>query len=141
MSPDDFPVRLSVPVAWGEMDAYQHLNNTVYLRHFESARVRYLELCGLEALKREEQIGGILRDTYCRFRAPVEYPDTLLVGGRVTEVGEDRFAMAYAIWSEGKKMLVAEGTGTVVCYDYRRQCKTPFPPSIVTRIRELEESS
>ena len=136
-----YPIRLQAPVAWGEMDAYRHLNNTVYLRHFESARVRYLEVVGLADSKDELGIGGILRDTYCRFRAPVEYPDTLWIGGRTDEIGEDRFTMGYAIWSVEKRLLVAEGTGTIVCYDYRRQCRAPFPPSILQRIREVEESS
>lgn len=138
---DPYPVRLHLPVVWGDMDANLHLNNTVYLRHFENVRVSYFEAIGLEEAKKELGIGGILRDTYCRFKAPVDYPDSLWIGGRVDEVGEDRFTMGYLIWSVERKCVAAEGNGTIVCYDYRRQAKTAFPPSILNRIRELEESS
>ena len=34
-----YPVRIEVPVAWGEMDAFGHVNNVVYFRYFESARI------------------------------------------------------------------------------------------------------
>lgn len=34
-----FPVRVDIPVAWGEMDAFGHVNNVVYFRYFESARI------------------------------------------------------------------------------------------------------
>ena len=38
-----YPVRLVVPVAWGEMDSMRHVNNIVYFRWFESARFAYFE--------------------------------------------------------------------------------------------------
>ena len=41
------PVVIEVPVAWGEMDSFQHVNNIVYLRYFESARIAYFERLSL----------------------------------------------------------------------------------------------
>ena len=43
----DYPMILEIPVAWGEMDAFQHVNNIIYLRYAESARIVYLERAGL----------------------------------------------------------------------------------------------
>ena len=40
-----WPVILRIPVQWGEMDAYGHVNNTVMFRYFESARVDDLAKC------------------------------------------------------------------------------------------------
>ena len=37
------PVVIETPVAWGQMDAFRHLNNTAYFRFFESARIAYFE--------------------------------------------------------------------------------------------------
>ncbi|MBU2038447.1 MAG: thioesterase family protein, partial [Gammaproteobacteria bacterium] len=39
----EYPVVIEVPVAWGEMDAFQHVNNTQFFRYFESARVQYFD--------------------------------------------------------------------------------------------------
>jgi acyl-CoA thioester hydrolase len=32
-----------IPIRWGDMDAYGHVNNTVYFRYMEQARVEWLE--------------------------------------------------------------------------------------------------
>ena len=32
-----------MPIRWGDMDAYGHVNNTVYFRYMEQARVEWLE--------------------------------------------------------------------------------------------------
>src|SRR5258708_13223791 len=42
-----FPVVLSLPIQWGDQDAFQHVNNTVYLRWFESARIKYGDMAGV----------------------------------------------------------------------------------------------
>ncbi|MDT5062333.1 MAG: acyl-CoA thioester hydrolase [Acidobacteriota bacterium] len=36
-----YPVVIVIPVAWGEMDSLQHVNNIIYFRYFESARMAY----------------------------------------------------------------------------------------------------
>ena len=64
-----FPVRLEIPVAWGEMDAMGHVNNIVYLRWFECARIAYFERVGWLAGGRVRGVGPILHSTQARFRA------------------------------------------------------------------------
>ncbi|MCZ6911333.1 MAG: acyl-CoA thioesterase, partial [Proteobacteria bacterium] len=39
---DDYPVVIELPVVWGEMDAFDHVNNIIYFRYFESARIAYV---------------------------------------------------------------------------------------------------
>ena len=126
----DWPIVLEFPVQWGDMDAYQHVNNLVYLRYFESARVELLLQCGLEESKEQDQIGAILRDTRCRYRIALTYPDTVLVGGRVTTIDDDRFAMEYRVASKQHGKVAAEGAATVVCVDYATGSKTALPAPI-----------
>ena len=42
----DYPVTIELPIVWGDMDAFQHVNNIVYFKHFESARISYFEKIG-----------------------------------------------------------------------------------------------
>jgi acyl-CoA thioester hydrolase len=42
-----YPVVIEIPIAWGDMDAFQHVNNKVYFKHFESARILYFENWGI----------------------------------------------------------------------------------------------
>ncbi|MGH8025889.1 MAG: acyl-CoA thioesterase, partial [Pseudoxanthomonas sp.] len=34
--------RVAISVRWGDMDAFNHVNNAQYLRYLEEARVRWL---------------------------------------------------------------------------------------------------
>jgi len=117
-------------VHWGEMDAYGHVNNTVFFRYFETARIAFLERCGLLETYDEHRVGAILHSTDCRFRLPLLYPDTVLIGARTLEVGEDRFTMGYRIVSQQQNGIAADGTGVIVCYDYANDRKVALPAAV-----------
>lgn len=136
----DFPIRCEVPVLWGDMDAFGHVNNTVFFKYFEVARIAYFERVGYLALIEEEGLGPILAETSCRFRRPLKHPDTVIVGARVPSLGEDRFTMEYRIWSLGQDTTAATGEGLIVSYDYRNSKKAPLPPPVRAAIAELEGS-
>ncbi len=125
-----FPVVIELPIQWGEMDAYGHVNNTVFFRFFESARIAFLDRCGFLAAHGELEVGAILHSTACRFRRPLFYPDTISVGARASEVLTDRFIMEYKIVSHSQDEVVAEGTGTVVSFDYTTRSKTDLPEMV-----------
>jgi acyl-CoA thioester hydrolase len=134
----DWPVILRIPVQWGEMDAYGHVNNTVFFRFFESARVECLAKCGFLRSWEENRIGAILHSTGCRFRRPLFHPDTAIVGGRAVEIEGDRFTMEYRVVSEVSSEVAAEGAGVVVSYDYNLRRKCAIPDDIAATIRSLE---
>ena len=136
----DYPVRITLPVAWGEMDAMGHVNNVVYLRWFESVRMVYLERIGLMAHMQEHGIGPILAETRCRFRIPLEYPDEVEVGARVAKLETDRFLMEYAVASRNHALIAAEGDGLIVTFDYDAKRKAPVPEAVVAAVYSLEQS-
>jgi acyl-CoA thioester hydrolase len=133
-----FPVVIEIPVQWGEMDAYGHVNNTVLFRYFESARMAYFERCGFIRSYDQDKIGAILHSTSCRFRRPLFCPDTVLVASRVSQIEEDRFTMEYRVASRTAGELVAEGSAVIVSYDYTAARKTPLPAPIREAIAVLE---
>ena len=134
----EYPVVVDAPVAWGEMDAFGHVNNIVYFRYFETARIAYFEMLGVREFLERDPVGPILAETACRFRAALSYPDTVSIGARVASVGEDRFVMRYAVFSHRLGRIAAEGEGTLVCFDYRRGRKASVPEKLKTRIAELQ---
>jgi acyl-CoA thioester hydrolase len=136
---DAFPVIIEIPIAWGEMDAFQHVNNTVYLRHFESVRIAYFERIEIIEFMQQTGIGPILAATNCVYKIPLTYPDTVSVGAKVDRIEEDRFSMSYATVSHRHRKLAASGTGSLVTFDYRKGCKAPVPKEIAARIRSLEK--
>ncbi len=76
----EFPVVITLPVQWGDQDAFGHVNNTVYFRWFESARIAYFERIGLSHVLDVEPIAPILASISCDYRRPITFPDTVQVG-------------------------------------------------------------
>jgi acyl-CoA thioester hydrolase len=134
-----FPVVIEIPVAWGEMDAMQHVNNIVYFRYIESVRMAYFERLGLLNRLSETGIGPILAWTSCRFRRALTYPDTVSVGTRVTKIEADRFTMETLIVSQAMNDVAAESEGIVVTFNYREQKKVAIPEDVRARIQQLEQ--
>jgi acyl-CoA thioester hydrolase len=133
-----YPVVIEVPVAWGEMDALRHVNNIVYFRYFESARMAYFTRLDIWDYMNETGVGPILASTACKFKFPLVYPDTVSVGTRITDIEADRFVMKYVVVSHAHAKVAAEGEGLVVSYDYRALRKAPLPGEIKKRIEALE---
>lgn len=132
-----WPVVVEIPVQWGEMDAYDHVSNTVFFRYFESARVEYLRRCGLARSYEEEGVGAILHSVGCRFRRPLFFPDTVRVGARARDVEADRFVLDHRLVSESQGEVAAEGSSVIVSYDYRREEKAPLPEAVRRALERL----
>ena len=137
----DFPVTIEVPVAWGEMDAFGHVNNIVYFRYFESVRIVYFEKIKFMKFKKSIGVGPILSKTSCRFKIALSYPDTVQIGARATDIEEDRFLMHYRVVSKRHKGVAAEGDGMIVCFDYRNNKKISLPAMLVENINIIEQAN
>jgi acyl-CoA thioester hydrolase len=136
-----FTVVISIPVQWGDQDAFAHVNNTVYLRWFESARIAYLERVGMMDLHQAENIGPIVASAACDYRRPVTYPDTVAVGARVTRIGKSSFTMEHAVASQQQGIIAAEGKSTLVVFDYHAEKSHPLPPALRRAIAMIEGRS
>lgn len=135
----DYPVVITVPVAWGEMDAMQHVNNVIYLRWFESARIAYFEQAGVREGGKVAGIGPILHTVSCRYRIPLTYPDTVSIGTRVTNMEADRFFVIGRIVSHQHQKVAAESESIIVAFDYRQQQKAIWPEGMKQGILNLEK--
>lgn len=135
---ESFPVIVDIPVAWGDMDAFRHVNNVTYFRYFESARVSYFDRLRLMEGIIETGVGAILASTECNYRIPLTYPDTVSVGAKVVEIGDDRFVMRHAAFSHNYNKIAAEGTAVLVTFSYRENMKILMSEDLRRRISEIE---
>jgi len=137
--PTKYSVKISVPVAWGEMDAFGHVNNIMYFRYFESARIEYFDYANVMDDMKEGGVGPILAQTSCRYKKPVTYPDNLTVQVRVKSMGTSSFVMEQSIVSEKWGEEVAIGDAVIVMINYNTGKKTPIPHEVRQRIAALEQ--
>jgi acyl-CoA thioester hydrolase len=132
-----YPVQITEEVIWGDMDAFAHVNNTVYFRYFESARMAFMVKTNMLGILEQSNTGPILASTSCDFRAPLTYPDTIHIGARVTDIKPRKISMEYVVISEKLNKIAAEGAGLMVYYDYAEGKACSVPESIVAAIRSL----
>jgi acyl-CoA thioester hydrolase len=140
-SPEDYPTRIELPVLWGDMDAFQHVNNVQYFRYFESVRIAYFDQIGFTETMNHLNVGPILAETSCRFRFPLHYPETITACTKVSLTGPDTFTMDYMVWSQSKNDAAALGTGKIVCLDYKAGKRVSLPQAIIDAMQALDPSS
>ncbi|MCW8330241.1 acyl-CoA thioesterase [Photobacterium sp. SDRW27] len=135
---NEYPVITKVPVAWGEMDAFNHVNNVVYFRYFETARIEYFREVALMEEMHKTGVGPVLSETSCCYKLPVTFPDTLYIGSRVSELKDDRFTMEYAIVSQKLGAVATTGTAKVVMFDFNTNQKATLSQLLVDSIQAIE---
>jgi acyl-CoA thioester hydrolase len=128
----DFTCIINQQVQWGDMDAAQHVNNTVYLRYFESARIAFFEQIGFMDFSGDEGVGPILAEAHCKYKAPLTYPDAIKITARILPetITDYGFVMQHIVFSEKLQRVAAEGTSTIVCYDYKTKRKALIPSDL-----------
>lgn len=134
----DYPVVVSLAVEWGDQDILQHVNNTVFLKWCETARVVYLEKAGMWQFIKAEGKGPIIAAISCDYRLPVTFPDTVQVGARVTRIGRSSFRMEHAVVSLAQNALVAESHSTLVFVEYAASKTLPVPQSVREAMENIE---
>lgn len=133
----EYPVILSQDLVWGDMDAFKHINNKVYFRYFEDARIAFFDQSGVTEMMKRRNIGPILARTSCNFLLPLDYPDRIHIGARAAIQRSKTLYMEYAVFSESLQKVAAEGDGLVVYYDYNKGSSCRIPESIAERIERL----
>ncbi len=132
----DYPVIYEQNVAWGDMDAFGHVNNVIYYRYIESARICYLDVLNIFKL----DINTVVASSQCKYLKPVFYPDQLKIGVRVEEIRNSAFRMNYLIWSSTQQQNVALGEAVIVCVDKESMQKTLIPEIIREKIIKIEKT-
>ncbi|MDN3501677.1 acyl-CoA thioesterase [Psychrobacter sp. 5A.1] len=129
-----YPVIHHQPIQWGEMDAFNHLNNVVYYRYSESARIGYLQALGMF----DGSMVTVLAQSSCQYLRPVTYPDTLLLGVRCKRLGNTSMAMEYSYYSTAQEIIVATAEAVVVRLDSNGKGKLPWTTEKRQRLLALE---
>ena len=123
-------------VRFGDLDAMKHLNNVVFLRYFETARINYLN--ALMESARSGEPGATAsasssppaRSTTAR---PAHFDEEVAIRVRPAEIGTKSLKLEFEM-AVGER-LIAEGHGVLVGYDYEAGQTVPLPDALKERLR------
>ncbi|XOZ34289.1 acyl-CoA thioesterase [Halomonadaceae bacterium KBTZ08] len=123
------------PVRWGDQDAYGHVNNTVYFRFFEEARIRWFDSQTLTTDGQGE--GPVIVTTGATFHQELVYPATIRVEVRTGRAGNSSLETFYRVLDAEAGTLYASGSAKVVWINHDTGRPTPLPD----RLRTLSADS
>ncbi|MFZ1748985.1 MAG: acyl-CoA thioesterase [Saprospiraceae bacterium] len=134
-----FNCTIEIPVAWGDMDAAQHVNNTMYLRYGETGRIQYLKDIGFDFDL--NGIGLILAELNIKYKFPLTFPDQIIVGTRtkIETIDEFGFWAEQQIFSQKYQRVSALMHTRLVCYDFKNLVKVALSAEDVSRITKFEQ--
>ena len=102
-----------LPIRWGDMDAMNHVNNTVYFRYMEQARIEWLEAIGYATGQHTEE-GPVIVNASCTFLVPLTYPGQVEVRMFVGHPGRSSLPTHYELRPVGEDKLYAHGDAKMV---------------------------
>lgn len=128
----------TLPLQWGDQDALGHVNNVVYFRWFESARIDLLHAFPSSVRLSSDGIGPILASIRCDYRLQLHFPDTVHIGSRVARVGRTSLDVEHRVYSEKLQQDVAEGHSVLVVFDYQQQRPVRIPDDLRRRLQPAD---
>lgn len=131
----NYPLIHRQPVQWGEMDALNHLNNVIYYRYAESARIMYLEMLGMF----DNSMATLLAQSSCQYLRPVFYPDTLMIGVRCQRLGTTSMVIEYRFYSCAQHAVIATAEAVIVRFESTSTTKLPWTDTERDRVLEVEQ--
>ena len=133
-----------IPIRWGDMDAMGHVNNTVYFRYMEQARISWFD-----RLVPEEDAwhatGIVIANATCNYRRAITYPGTVEVKLFVGPTGGASVPTYYELRVIQGDMRdpvpYADGAAVVVFIDMESQKSRRIPEAIRTRLEQAEAAA
>jgi acyl-CoA thioester hydrolase len=106
----------------------RHLNNVVFLRYFETARIAYIRNLFPQhdpADPEHGEWGLIFAECHINYRSPVYFDEEVAVECSVGEVRRSAFQVKFTMRVGDR--VAAEGYGWLVGFDYAAEKASPLP--------------
>jgi acyl-CoA thioester hydrolase len=124
-----------IPIRWGDMDAMGHVNNIVYFRYMEQARISWFE----NLLPRKDAAwkttGIVIVSASCNFKRAITYPGTVEVRVFVAAPGRSSISTSYELRVDEDPEPYADGEAVVVFIDMESQKAVRIPEDIRARLQ------
>ena len=114
---------------WGDMDAFGHVNNTIYFRYMEQTRIEWLERAGSSMVI--DGHGPVIVHASCTFLRQLKYPADIEIRMYAQPPGRSSFDTVYQIRRvDQPEILYAEGSAKVVWVNFKEEKSAPLPDEV-----------
>lgn len=117
-----------IPIRWGDMDAFGHVNNTLYFRYFEEARFLWMLD---QKMPMNLDSHPVVVTIGCAFLRPLFHPDNLRIEIYIDEPGRSSFMCYYRVYSSQDSLNpTTEGYSKIVWVDKATGKSVPLPDQV-----------
>lgn len=118
-----------IPVRWGDMDSYGHVNNTLYIQYLEEARVSWFEQLGVAM--NNVPTGPLILQTLHTYLKPVVHPATVMIELYAAAVGRSSLTIAHRLSTlEDPHTTYGEGHCKLVWVDHASNTSIAVPETL-----------
>ncbi|MFV0238351.1 MAG: acyl-CoA thioesterase [Flavobacteriales bacterium] len=134
---NQFKVQSQFKVRWGDHDAFDHVNNVIYLKWSETARIEFMEAAGFDFRNiLNLDFYPILAAQEIKYFSPVIYPDNITIGCKIgNDIGEDYFYNECHFFSEKQERKVAISKHKIKLLDTKTHQKIKLPKHFLDIIK------
>jgi len=125
------------PIRWGDMDMLGHVNNTVFFRYCEQARIEWTYGLHPEG-DAYSGTGPVIVNASCTFLLPLVYPGDVEVRMYLGDAGRTSVGSFYEILKNGTTH--AEGAAKMVWIDLATGSSVLLPDIVTAPLRALESA-
>lgn len=121
---DSKSIITKIPVLWGDMDGFGHVNNIIYLKWCETSRIELFrsiwnyKIGNMEEVLERGGVGPILANFNMDYKYPVKYPDEIKIETYLTHIGNSSMGIGHELFSQNNDKLVAKANSVVVMLNY-----------------------
>jgi len=127
--PRQVVARVTLAVRWGDMDAFNHVNNAQYLRYLEEARVQWL--ASIDTISALAPVAPVLAASHVNYRKPIEWPSEIVVELFVEKLGNSSLTVGHRIVDAiDSSVLYSDGSVVMVWIDTQTGASVPLPENV-----------
>jgi acyl-CoA thioester hydrolase len=120
-----------IPVRWGDLDTYAHVNNSRFFEYMTESRAQVLS----HIIRPTGDLQFVLAYTQCSFKKPILYPGSVLIKHYVKHIGHTSFTIICDLLSEDGSLLYAQGEGKLVCFDPVKGKPVAIPEKLMVSLK------
>ena len=131
---------LNIVVEEDDIDVLQHMNNMVYIKYLEKARLAWYEQIG-ERFQTilDRGYGTVVRNLNISYIKEARLGDKLQIKTIPLSIGNSSFVMKQWIYNEHDE-VITEAEAVIVLIDLHKRAKTPIPAELANKLKHMIES-
>jgi acyl-CoA thioester hydrolase len=125
-----------IAMRWADSDMLRHMNNAVYFRLMEEARIQMLVAAGVPST---EQEGVVVAHCSCDYLKPITYPATIRVRHTVEKIGRTSLTHQTAFFVDHDMAFgpYARGRSVMVKIQRPEDTPVPWPAAVLERLAQV----